>query len=479
MDTVFLSTPILIFLLGGLALFGLKKRVADATALAVSGVSLLIACFYAYKFFGTSQEMKRLTLYSSNSLGQVFGFTVDTVSVIMSLLITLTGFLVFLYTAQYMEKTEEESNRKGYLYGWMSIALAAALFSIYSTSLIQLIIGVEVMAIAFAVLVNFYGINKGKGWKLFAVENLAVILLLAALLYTGESDLYTMNTLPTHEKIIAFIPMLFAAFAMSSQFFFYSWLPDSTQAPIPVSTLIHSVTIVSAGVIFFLRMVQLMDLPAEAFNIVWPFTVTMLVLMMIYYPLQSDAKKLIAYSTISQAAVSFTVISYGILGEQVGLQIGYYQMINHIVVKAIAFLSIGFFVYYLGTSDLREIRGIRATMPAAAVAWFLSFLGLAGVLPLGLFFGKMFTIMSTMHGIGITTWLIPLTILLDSGVFFVVVLYWFRDIFFGDADLTEALKGKLSKSSSLMTAVTIVFLVIGTIMPWISLDIVKNIVFPG
>ncbi|MCE4606750.1 MAG: hypothetical protein F7B59_05390 [Desulfurococcales archaeon] len=479
MEEVFLTIPILLFLFGGIALFALKRKAADALVLIVSGLSLLVDAYGSYKFLVSSKNIEKIVFYKNNVLGQVFGLTVDTASIVMSLLVTITGFLVFLYSAQYMEKSPEESNRKGYLYGWMSIALAASLFSIFSTSLIQTIIGLEVMAVSFSLLVNFYGINKGKGWKLFAVENLAVVLLLIALGYTGKSDLFLMNSLSSHEKILAFISMLFAAFAMSSQFFFYSWLPDSTQAPIPVSTLLHSVTLVSAGVIFFLRMVQLMKLPTEAFNLVWPFTVTMLVLMIIYYPIQSDAKKLIAYSTISQAAVSYTVISYGILGQQVGIQIGFYQMINHIVVKAIAFLSVGFFIYHLGTSDLRKIKGIRTTMPAASVAWFLSFLGLAGVLPLGLFFGKMFTIMSTMHGVGFTTWLIPSIILIDSGVFFVVVLYWFRDIFFGEIKLTEALAKDLAKPAGLMIAVVIVFLVIGSVMPWVSLDMVKRIVFLG
>ncbi|MEB3798165.1 MAG: hypothetical protein G5Z42_05030 [Caldisphaeraceae archaeon] len=472
-----LSIPIILFFFGGLAIFPLKRSVADALSLIISGLSLAFESYGVYMYFSSNQVLTIASFYTHKSLGLIFGLTVDSASVIMGLLLTIIAFLIFIYSIQFMKKTQEESSKKGFLYGWMSIALAASLFAIYSISLIQLIISLEVMAVAFALLVNFYGINKGKGWKLLVIQNLAVILLLFVLGYTHRSSLYLMSFLSPHEKIIAFILMLFAAFTMSSQFFFYSWLPDSTQAPIPVTALIHSVTLVNVGIIFFLRIVQFMELPKFAFNYVWPFTVAMIILMIIYYPLQKDAKKLLAYTTISQAAISYTTISYGILGQQIGLQVGFYQMINHSIIKVIAFLSVGFFIYYLGTSDFEKIKGIRKILPAASVAWFLSFFGLAGILPLGLFFGKMFTIMATMHGIGFTTRLIPLVILLDSGVFLLVVIYWFKDIFFGEPTLIKDLSVILRRPQGLMVASVIVLIILGSVLPWVSLGLAKRIVF--
>ena len=472
--------PILIFGFGGLIAFGLNKKIADLFYLIISGISLIISGYGAFNYLNSNeQSLKRIIYYSTSKLGVIFGLTVDSASVFMELLLTLIAFLVGIYAVQYMEKTEEESKRKGYLYGWISIALAGALLSIYSSSIIQLIIGLEIMAIPFSFLVNFNNKNSIKGWKLLAVQNFAVLLLLATLLYTGKSDLRLINQLTLHEKMISFILMLFAVFAMSSQFFFYSWLPDSTQAPIPVSALIHSVTIVNAGVLFFLRIIQYIRLPVEAFDYVWPFTTAILFLMIIYYPLEKDAKKLIAYSTIAQAAVSYTVISYGILGERVGLEVGFYQMINHIIVKTIAFLSVGFFIYKLGTSDLEKIRGIRYILPEASVAWFLSFYGLAGVLPLGLFFGKMFAIMSTMHGVGITSWLIPFIILLDAGVFFVVVSFWFREIFFGSPQVSGDITEGLRRPTSLMIISILILIIIGSIMPWTTLGLAEKIAFAG
>ncbi|WP_367883595.1 hypothetical protein [Thermococcus peptonophilus] len=122
---------------------------------------------------------------------------------------------------------------------------------------------------------------------------------------------------------------------------------------------------------------------------------------------------------------------------------------------------------------MKLIRGMRKAVPWTSISWFAGFLGLAGVMPLGLFFSKAFTIMSTRHAKGIASWLFPATILFDAAIFLVVVLLWFRESFFGEPS------DEAEKEPGLMVAVMIVLILIGIVAPWVTLDIVQKIAFMG
>jgi hydrogenase-4 component D len=209
----------------------------------------------------------------------------------------------------------------------------------------------------------------------------------------------------------------------------------------------------------------------EYFWVLGGLAVALIILMMIYYPLQRDAKRLVAYSTIAQTGVAYITLAYALLGHVAGVQIALYQVVNHAVVKALAFASVGGLFTAYGTTDLKLIKGMRKTVPWTSIAWFMSFLGLAGVLPLGLFFSKAFTIMSTRHAKGVASWLFPGVVLIDAAILLIVVLLWLRESFFGE--------GEAKKESKAMVAVLIALIIAGIIMPWVSLDAVMKIGFAG
>jgi len=474
---IFLASALLPFLL--LLIFKLEGRAADAVASVVMGISFLINAYGTYDFFREGAgKIYHYAYTSGGNLGEVFGLNLDVASILMGFTSILVSFLIVLYTADYMSSTNRSfplESGKGKFYALFGLLTGSSMVFIYSTNLIQFLVSLELMAIALLYLVDFYGNARGPALKGFLVLNLAVILLLSATALLGNSqELAKMGSLSQSTKDTAFALLIFAALAMSSQLFFYSWLPDSTTGPVPASAYIHSASIVPLGSFMLFRVIQYMNPGKDDFWLLGLLTVALIILMMIYYPLQRDGKKLIAYSTIAQAGVAYIILAYALLGHVEGLQIAVYQVVNHAFVKALAYLSVGAFAYSLGTTDFSRIKGVRKSLPWASIGWFLSFLGLAGVLPLGLFFSKAFTIMSTRHAQGVASWLFPGTVLLDAAVFLVVVLLWFREMFFGEPEPEARVH-----SSTLMCVVMVTLILIGIVAPWITLNVVMKIGFMG
>ena len=474
---VFLASVLLPFLL--IILYKLEGRSADTTAAIITGLAFLLNGYGTYEFFRAGEEKVYHYSYATGgNLGEIFGLNVDVASVLMGFTSILVGFLLVLYAADYMGPKNREfplDVGKGRFYALVGLLMGSSMLFIYATNLIQFLVALELMAIALLYLVNFYGNAKGKGLKAFLVLNLAVFLIIGASAILGSSqELAKMGSVAQSTKDTAFALLIFAALAMSSQFFFYSWLPDATASPVPASAYVHSASIIPLGSFMLFRVIQYMNPGKDDFWLLGLLTVALIVLMMIYYPLQRDGKRLIAYSTMAQAGVAYITLAYALLGHVEGLQIAVYQVVNHAFVKALAFVSVGTFAYSLGTTDFTRIRGVRKSLPWASIGWFLSFLGLAGVLPLGLFFSKAFTIMSTRHAQGIASWLFPGTVLFDAAIFLVVVLLWFNRVFFGDPEPAPE-----DHSTKLMIAVMVILILIGIVAPWITLDIVMKIGFAG
>nr|WP_206205865.1 proton-conducting transporter membrane subunit [Thermococcus sp. Bubb.Bath] len=466
---MFLASALLPFIL--VLAWKTEGKSADTFASTVLGLSFLINAAGAYEFFtGDTSKVYHTAYVSAGNLGEVFGVTADVASVLMGLFSILIAFLLAVYSAQYFS----QSNRtfpmgpgKGRFYGLLGLLTGATMVFIYSTNLVQFAIALEIMAIVMLYLVNFYENAKEDALKAFLVLNLGVLLILGAVAVLGggqELDKMTANN-------TALLLVMFASFAMSSQLLFYSWLPDSTASPVPASAYIHSASIVPLGSFMLFRVIQYMKPDDSTFWVLGSLTVALILLMMIYYPLQRDAKKLLAYSTIAQIGVSYITLAYALLGHTVGLQIALYQVVNHAVVKALGFASVGGLAYSLGTTDMKLVKGMRKTVPWTSIAWFLSFLGMTGVLPLGLFFSKAFTVMVTRHAKGIASWLFPGVVLLDAAILLVIVLLWFRESFFGEPN------GEAEKEPALMVAVMVVLILIGIVAPWVTLDIVQKIGF--
>ena len=456
-----------------------KDRTADYVAGIITGISLLINGYGFYTFYtGGLSNTFHYSYIQGGFLGEIFGLNIDAASALVGLVSILTGFLLTLYAAGYMGPLNKQfpiKNKKGKFYAIFGPLIGSSMIFIYGTNLIQFLIFLEIMAISMFYLVNFYGSSRAKAIKDFLVLNLGVgLLVIAVVILGGDQELVKMAGVSQYTKNIVFPLIMFSSFAMSSQFFFYSWLPDTSDGPIPSTAYIHAASVVPLGSFMLFRVIQYMNPGADEFWLLGGLTVALIILMMVYYPIQKDGRKLIAYSTISQTGISYLTLAYALTGYPAGLQISVYQIVNHAFVKALAFMSVGGFAYALGTTNFEKIKDIRHRVPWSSVSWFMSFFGLAGVLPLGIFLNKVFSVTVTHHAIGAASWLFPGAILLDGAVFLIVVIIWFRDMFFGK--IRPVAK---AHTSLIMRITMVVLIIIGIIAPWLTLDIIFKIEFYG
>ena len=484
-STIFLLS-FLIPLALGLIEFKLDKKKADIVML-ISALSSLALTSYGLVLFLGNRGIYHLVYIHSQGLGEVFGFVVDTMSVLMAFIVSLTALLILLYAIDYMSssnKLHPVTSGKGTFYGWMLILEGAVLGFVFSSSLLSFLVFAEVIAIATWGVIRYYKTPNARhaANKAFGFINLSMLFGLLLVVVFGlvkyhDTSLYALTQLDSHAKLWVFLGVMFTAITMSSQFPLYSWLPDSTEAPTPASAFTHSIGIVEAGLFMMVRTIQFMDgIPKTAYYVIAILVVITQVMSIFYYPLQKDAKRLLAYSTIAQVGIMYVALLGAMLGSAGGLQASVYQLFNHSLVKSLAFLVAGTFGFSFGTFDMKKIKGLRWILPGAAVGWFLALLGLAGVPPMGLFLSKANVIMTgtmAVRGASWIEWIPVLLVLVDATIFFMVAVLWMKSMLFGEPSYE---KGKISP---LMYAVLIVLIVVMTVSPFLTLHLTESIRFIG
>src|SRR5690606_7858437 len=241
------------------------------------------------------------------SLGVQLGFTLDGLSLLFSLMITGIGFLVFLYTSNYL-KGHKYLDR---FYGYLSMFMAAMLGLVLSDNMISLFIFWELTSISSFFLIGFNNHNpdsRKSAITALAITGLGGLSLLAGALVLGAvGGTYSITQLLNSTGEIAASPyyiiiVLFffgAAFTKSAQFPFHFWLPGAMKAPTPVSTYLHSATMVKAGVYLLMRFTPVLG-STEMWNstLIIVGAVTM-VYAAIHTLFRRDLKGILAYSTIA------------------------------------------------------------------------------------------------------------------------------------------------------------------------------------
>jgi NADH-quinone oxidoreductase subunit L len=189
----------------------------------------------------------------------------------------------------------------------------------------------------------------------------------------------------------AAICLLQGAVGQSAQFPLHVWLPDAMEGPTPVSALIHAATMVAAGVFLVARTWPLFELSPTARGVALVLgTVTALGAATIAVT-QTDIKKVLAYSTISQLGFMFAALGVG------AWRVAIFHLVTHAAFKALLFLGSGSVIHGSGTQDLRGMGGLLRRMPITAVTWILGSLALAGIWPMAGFFSKDEIVANVLH----------------------------------------------------------------------------------
>ena len=322
------------------------------------------------------------------------GFSVDSLSIVMLLVVTGVASMVQVYSVGYMHGDK----RYPRYYAYLSLFAAAMLTLVIANNLLLMFMSWELVGLTSYLLIGFW-FEKPSAMrackKAFLVTRVGDVGFLAGLillyLQTGSMNLFgetgIFENLNKMQGLVHIGPWAISLAAMaglllfcgsvgkSAQFPLHVWLPDAMEGPTPVSALIHAATMVAAGVYLIARMypVYLSDTSHFALNVVaytGAFTALFAATIGIA---QNDIKRVLAYSTISQ--LGYMIMSLGVFGYVAGM----FHLMTHAFFKAQLFLGSGSVIHGTGTQDIREMGGLRKKMPFTYWSFLISTLALCGL----------------------------------------------------------------------------------------------------
>src|SRR5689334_24939666 len=326
--------------------------------------------------------------------------SVDSLTAIMLLVVTGVGFLIHLYSIGYMH------DDPGYarFFAYLNLFVFSMTMLVLSGNFLLLYVFWEAVGLCSYLLIGFWYTRDSAataGKKAFIVNRvgdfgfgLGIMWLWTALgtldyaaVFKGAETLS-----PATATGIALL-LFMGACGKSAQLPLHTWLPDAMEGPTPVSALIHAATMVTAGVYMVARSHAIFERSGSALEVVaWVGTITAVFAATIGL-VQTDIKRVLAYSTISQLGYMFAAVG---AGAYVG---GIFHLVTHAFFKALLFLGAGSVIHGLhGEQDLRKMGGLAYKMPITATTMWIGGLGLAGVPPLAGFFSKDEILAATLGG---------------------------------------------------------------------------------
>jgi multicomponent Na+:H+ antiporter subunit A len=352
------------------------------------------------------------------SLGIRMDFVLDGLSLLFCLLITGIGSIVFLYASPYM-KGQKYTDR---FFCYLSIFMASMLGLVLSDNLLTLFVFWELTSISSFFLIGFDYKNvlaRKNALLALAVTGGGGFFLLAGFILMGNitgsysiAEMIGSSALLRHHELYVLIIFLIAAgaFTKSAQFPFHSWLPAAMVAPTPVSTYLHSATMVKAGVYLLARLT-----PALGDSFFWNNTL-MLVggITMIYAAtravFKTDLKSILAYTTISVLGMLIFLLG---IGTQEAILAMAVLILAHAMYKAGLFLVAGVIDHETGTRNVTRLAGLRHVMMPVAVAGLLAVLSAAGIPFTFGFITKEIIYESTLHA-GIMPYVLTAAVVLSN-----------------------------------------------------------------
>ena len=350
-------------------------------------------------FFGLVAEpaeerffiQKLFTWVESGTFSVDAGLLIDPLSVTMSLFITGVGTLIHLYSIGYMHGDPNFS--KFFLY--LNLFITSMLLLVLGDNLLLTFLGWEGVGACSYLLISFWFTDKSNataGKKAFVTNRvgdfgfmLATFLVFTELSSIRYADILTDSSAigSTTATVIVLLFMLGAA-GKSAQLPLYVWLPDAMAGPTPVSALIHAATMVTSGVFLLTRLNPILA-EAEIWSrgvIAWVGALTALFAATIAVA-QTDIKKVLAYSTVSQLGYLFLAVG---VGGYVG---AIFHMVTHAFFKALLFLGSGSVIHgHNDEQDMRRMGGAARFMPLTAITFIIGWLAIAGVPPFSGFWSK-------------------------------------------------------------------------------------------
>tara|TARA_B110000263_G_scaffold36644_1_gene28324 strand:+ start:2126 stop:4144 length:2019 start_codon:yes stop_codon:yes gene_type:complete len=332
-----------------------------------------------------------------------FGWVVDGLSIMMYFVVGTVATLVFIYATNYMQG----EIRYTFFFTSLTLFVGSMLVLVSSPTLLQLLIGWELVGVCSYLLIGHYWEkkeNSSAAMKAFITNKIADIGLMIGIiilaLSTGTMRISEILYQSTHDyeslKSVAYLAgvlLFIGAMGKSAQFPFHVWLPDAMAGPTPVSALMHAATMVTAGVYLLARMFPFYQgMASQALDVVLLFGIITLFAAGLIAIVQDDLKKVLAYSTVSQLGYMVAAIGSGAYTAAL------FHLWTHAFFKALLFLGAGSVIHAVHTNSMKEMGGLRKEMPRTYTTFILGTIALAGLPPLAGFFSKDEILASLNHG---------------------------------------------------------------------------------
>ena len=422
-----------------LGLFGKKYfgKASGIIATAFLFIAASLAFYTAYQFFSSSTDgsysnviaFKYTWLRFSDSLSIDMGLYLDPISMMMIVVVTLISLMVHIYSLGYMKGEERYST----YYAYLGLFTFSMLGLVLSSNIFQIYMFWELVGVSSYLLIGFYydkpsAVAASK--KAFIVTRFADLGFLIGILIlsyvSGSLDFNTMIatlTSPESSQLKTAVGSSFLGVSAitwggllifmggagkSAMFPLHIWLPDAMEGPTPVSALIHAATMVVAGVYLVARLFPIFAIttPVVLEVIGWVGAVSAVIAAIIACT-QTDIKRVLAYSTMSQIGFMMFALGVSKYGGEAGLGFtaSMFHLFTHALFKALLFLGAGAVIHYVHSNEMKDMGGLRKSMPVTHFTFLIGCLAIAGFPFLSGFFSKEEILLAAYHHNPVIYWI--------------------------------------------------------------------------
>ena len=415
-----LLLPMLSFVILGLAGMKMSHKVAGLIGTTSLGIVTILSYITAFTYFFGDRAADgayptivpfNFTWLPLGSLNFDLGFMIDPISAMMLIVISTVSLMVHIYSFGYMH------GEKGFqrYYAFLSLFTMSMLGLVVATNIFQMYMFWELVGVSSYLLIGFYYPLKAAvaaSKKAFIVTRFADLFFLIGILifgyYTQSFSFSFVENLQLAAGATPFIPvdtakvvaaggfilptalvlMFIGGAGKSAMFPLHIWLPDAMEGPTPVSALIHAATMVVAGVFQIARLFPLWIeyAPGQMSIVVWVGVFTAFYAAAVACA-QSDIKRVLAFSTISQ--IAFMMVSLGVCMPghhevidahgSLGYMASMFHLFTHAMFKACLFLGAGCIIHAVHSNEMSAMGGLRKYMPVTHITFLISCLAIAGI----------------------------------------------------------------------------------------------------
>ncbi|AKZ26034.1 NADH-quinone oxidoreductase subunit L [Ralstonia pseudosolanacearum] len=369
----------------GTKFFGEKIGRAASHSVTILGVAIAFILSALVLFDVMGGAGYNGTVYGWMAVGSLkmeVGFLIDSLTAMMMCVVTFVSLMVHIYTIGYMQE-DPGYNR---FFAYISLFTFSMLMLVMSNNFLQLFFGWEAVGLVSYLLIGFWFKRPTaiyanmKAFLVNRVGDFGFVLGIGLLLAYAGSLSYA-DVFAAREKLavigfpgtdwqmltVACICLFIGAMGKSAQFPLHVWLPDSMEGPTPISALIHAATMVTAGIFMVARMSPLFELSDTALSVVLVIGAITALFMGFLGIIQTDIKRVVAYSTLSQ--LGYMTVALGASAYQVAV----FHLMTHAFFKALLFLGAGSVIIGMHhDQDMRNMGGLRKYMP---ITWLTSLVG--------------------------------------------------------------------------------------------------------